>query len=285
MTRRGFVGDLEDLRHRGADAARAARLRRRGHRPAHGRHGRLRVLRAVVANRPDVPVVMITAFGSMESAVAAIRVGAYDFITKPFDVEILRLTLTRAVQHRRAPRRGEAPPPRGRRGPWLRPDDRLEPAHPEGEGADRSRLGCGTPRCSFTGESGTGRSSSRARCTSAAGARPAPSSPSTARRSLRPCSRASCSDTSRARSPTRAHRARDSSSRPTADPVPRRDRRDAAQHAAEAPPRAAGGRWCAGRRRPGDPVRGAHHHGLESRSRAGVEERRFARISSTGSTS
>jgi DNA-binding NtrC family response regulator len=54
----------------------------------------------VVANRPDVPVVMITAFGTMESAVAAIRVGAYDFITKPFDVEELRLTLTRAVQHR-----------------------------------------------------------------------------------------------------------------------------------------------------------------------------------------
>ncbi len=51
-------------------------------------------------NRPDVPVVMITAFGSMESAVAAIRVGAYDFITKPFDVEILNLTLVRACEHR-----------------------------------------------------------------------------------------------------------------------------------------------------------------------------------------
>jgi two-component system response regulator HydG len=55
----------------------------------------------VVANRPDVPVVMITAFGSLDTAVSAIRVGAYDFITKPFDVEALRLTLSRAVQHRR----------------------------------------------------------------------------------------------------------------------------------------------------------------------------------------
>ncbi len=54
----------------------------------------------VVANRPDLPVVMITGFGSMDSAVAAIRAGAYDFITKPFDVETLRLTLARAVQHR-----------------------------------------------------------------------------------------------------------------------------------------------------------------------------------------
>jgi two-component system, NtrC family, response regulator AtoC len=55
----------------------------------------------VTANRPDVPVVMITAFGSLDSAVNAIRVGAYDFITKPFDVEVLRLTLSRAIQHRR----------------------------------------------------------------------------------------------------------------------------------------------------------------------------------------
>jgi two-component system response regulator HydG len=55
----------------------------------------------IVNNRPDVPVVMITAFGSLDSAVGAIRVGAYDFITKPFDVEALQLTLSRAVQHRR----------------------------------------------------------------------------------------------------------------------------------------------------------------------------------------
>ncbi len=53
----------------------------------------------VVANRPDLPVVMITAFGSLESAVAALRVGAYDFITKPFDVELLQHTPNRAVQH------------------------------------------------------------------------------------------------------------------------------------------------------------------------------------------
>ncbi|MDP2343594.1 MAG: sigma-54 dependent transcriptional regulator [Deltaproteobacteria bacterium] len=54
----------------------------------------------VAANRPDVPVVMITAFGSMDTAVTAIRAGVYDFITKPFDLEVLRLTLARAVQHR-----------------------------------------------------------------------------------------------------------------------------------------------------------------------------------------
>jgi two-component system response regulator HydG len=55
----------------------------------------------VTANRPDVPVVVITAFGSLDTAVAAIRAGAYDFITKPFEMDVLRLTLDRAVQHHR----------------------------------------------------------------------------------------------------------------------------------------------------------------------------------------
>jgi DNA-binding NtrC family response regulator len=54
----------------------------------------------IAANRPDVPVVVITAFGSLETAIAAIRAGAYDFITKPFEMEALELTLARAVQHR-----------------------------------------------------------------------------------------------------------------------------------------------------------------------------------------
>jgi DNA-binding NtrC family response regulator len=54
----------------------------------------------IVANQPDVPVVVITAFGSIETAVGAIRAGAYDFITKPVDVDALALTLARAVEHR-----------------------------------------------------------------------------------------------------------------------------------------------------------------------------------------
>jgi len=54
----------------------------------------------IVANRPDVPVIVITAFGSLETAIAAIRAGAYDFITKPFEIKVLALALERAVQHR-----------------------------------------------------------------------------------------------------------------------------------------------------------------------------------------
>jgi two-component system response regulator HydG len=54
----------------------------------------------IVAKRPDVPVVVITAFGSLETAIAAIRAGAYDFITKPVKMDALAVALARAVQHR-----------------------------------------------------------------------------------------------------------------------------------------------------------------------------------------
>jgi two-component system response regulator AtoC len=54
----------------------------------------------IVLNRPDITVVVVTAFGSMETAVAAIRAGAYDFITKPVDLDALVLLLERAVRHR-----------------------------------------------------------------------------------------------------------------------------------------------------------------------------------------
>ena len=60
----------------------------------------LELCERVVANRPDVPVVVITAFGSFETAVAAIRAGAYDFVTKPVKTDALALALERAVQHR-----------------------------------------------------------------------------------------------------------------------------------------------------------------------------------------
>ena len=53
----------------------------------------------IVANRPGTPVVVMTAFGNLESAVAAIRAGAYDFVTKPIELDVLAFTLERAVKH------------------------------------------------------------------------------------------------------------------------------------------------------------------------------------------
>ncbi len=55
----------------------------------------------VVQAHPDVPVIVITAFGNLDAAIKAMRAGAYDFLTKPFDIKVLALSLERAVQHRR----------------------------------------------------------------------------------------------------------------------------------------------------------------------------------------
>jgi two-component system response regulator HydG len=54
----------------------------------------------VVGSHADIPVVVMTASGTLETAIAAIRVGAYDFITKPVDMEALAVALERALQHR-----------------------------------------------------------------------------------------------------------------------------------------------------------------------------------------
>ena len=51
--------------------------------------------------RPDVPVVLITAHGTLETAVEAMRAGAYDFVTKPVELETLCAAMARAVQKRR----------------------------------------------------------------------------------------------------------------------------------------------------------------------------------------
>lgn len=55
----------------------------------------------VVQNRPDIPVIVLTAFGSLDSAVAAIRAGAYDFIEKPVEMAALAIAVERAANHRR----------------------------------------------------------------------------------------------------------------------------------------------------------------------------------------
>ena len=52
-------------------------------------------------SRPDIPVLVITAFGSLDTAVGAIRAGAFDFLAKPFEIEELVFRLDRALQHRR----------------------------------------------------------------------------------------------------------------------------------------------------------------------------------------
>jgi two-component system, NtrC family, response regulator AtoC len=65
----------------------------------------LEVCQQIVADRPDIPVIVLTAFGSFETAVGAIRAGAYDFVTKPVEIEALAIAIRRAGEHRQL--RGE----------------------------------------------------------------------------------------------------------------------------------------------------------------------------------
>ncbi len=60
----------------------------------------LDLCRAALAKRPDLPVIVMTGFGTVEHAVGAIRAGAYDFVTKPISMDALSITLERAIKHR-----------------------------------------------------------------------------------------------------------------------------------------------------------------------------------------
>ena len=59
------------------------------------------VLRTARETQPDCIVILITAYASTESAIEALKLGAYDYIIKPFDVEELRIVLKNALEKRR----------------------------------------------------------------------------------------------------------------------------------------------------------------------------------------
>src|SRR5213076_3583523 len=60
----------------------------------------LAVLDAALSLDPTLPVIVMTAFGSIEAAVDAMKRGAEDFITKPVDPDLLRLLVSRAIERR-----------------------------------------------------------------------------------------------------------------------------------------------------------------------------------------
>jgi two-component system response regulator HydG len=59
----------------------------------------VQLCREIACRRPGLPVLLLTAYGSLDSAVGAIRAGAYDFIAKPVDLEVLEVALERALSH------------------------------------------------------------------------------------------------------------------------------------------------------------------------------------------
>ena len=77
---RRYAAVLTDLRLPGADG--------------------IAVLRQARESDPDCPVIVMTAFGTIENAVEAMKLGAFDFIQKPIDVDHLSLLLRRCREHR-----------------------------------------------------------------------------------------------------------------------------------------------------------------------------------------
>lgn len=60
----------------------------------------MELLRKCLAEAPSTPVIMMTAFGTIKDAVEAMRIGAFDYITKPFDLDEMLLTVSKALELR-----------------------------------------------------------------------------------------------------------------------------------------------------------------------------------------
>jgi two-component system, NtrC family, response regulator HydG len=59
----------------------------------------IEALRQIKTYNPAIPILIMTAYSSVASAVDAIKAGAYDYLTKPLDFEALRLAVERAMEH------------------------------------------------------------------------------------------------------------------------------------------------------------------------------------------
>ncbi|HET7788509.1 MAG TPA: response regulator, partial [Myxococcales bacterium] len=75
----------------------------------------LTLLRKVVKTHPDVPVIVVTAHGKIDSAVTAMKAGAFDFVTKPFEHADLKAIIAKAARQSDLNARNVIPDEPGRR--------------------------------------------------------------------------------------------------------------------------------------------------------------------------
>lgn len=59
----------------------------------------IEALKRIKAYNPAIPILIMTAYSSVDSAVEALKAGAYDYLTKPLDFEVLKLGMARALEH------------------------------------------------------------------------------------------------------------------------------------------------------------------------------------------
>src|SRR3954463_6683546 len=61
----------------------------------------IELLQKVRAEQPDVPVVLMTAFATIFTAVQAMRMGAFDYVQKPFESDEIQVIVDRAIEHQK----------------------------------------------------------------------------------------------------------------------------------------------------------------------------------------
>jgi DNA-binding NtrC family response regulator len=61
----------------------------------------MEILKYVKENKPDIPIIMITAYGTIKQAVEALKMGALDYVVKPFNVEELKIIVSQGLEKRR----------------------------------------------------------------------------------------------------------------------------------------------------------------------------------------
>ncbi len=72
-----------------------------------GEHGGLELLQHVRTTDPEIPVILVTAYATVETAVRAMKAGAFDYVTKPFGAEELEVVVAKALDHNRLVRENE----------------------------------------------------------------------------------------------------------------------------------------------------------------------------------
>jgi Nif-specific regulatory protein len=108
--RRGIVRALTDAKHEVDEAANGNIAIEKLHEGQYdvilsdlkmGGSDGMDVLRTAKAMHPSTAVILMTAFGSIHTAVEAMKVGAFDFVQKPFEIEEMELKVDKAIEHRR----------------------------------------------------------------------------------------------------------------------------------------------------------------------------------------
>ena len=99
------------------------------------------------ALHPTTAVILMTAFGSVHTAVEAMKIGAFDYVQKPFEIEEMEVKIEKALEHRRLQARARLPPRHAAGHLRLRPHRRLERRAAEGARRSSRRSPRATRRC------------------------------------------------------------------------------------------------------------------------------------------